>query len=195
MTADVWLKGRRVDLAEITKREHVIETYELHHDGANLWNVRVPVTQSFDQFAATFQQGILRDFMLKEAGSERLIGYVWSYNYAPDNGTCYVGMIVRPDVIGTVAWYLEGLALFLDFLFANWPLRKVWFEALEHSAEQFQHGLARVGTHEGRLREVAWYGDRYEDMLYWSITRQQWQESPLSRGRTFDRRRRADATQ
>jgi len=191
VAADIWLRGRRAALAEVLTDQQVEAMYLLHHDGQNLWTVRVPTVEPLKQFAATFQQGILRDFaVLDGANGDRPIGYVWAYRY--DQGTCYIGMIVRPDVIGPYAWYLEGLALFLDFLFANWPLRKVWLEALEHSADQFRHGLERVGHYEGRLSEVAWYGDRYEDLLVWSIGRQEWQDSPLSAGRTFDPRR-ADA--
>jgi hypothetical protein len=72
----------------------------------------------------------------------------------------HVAMVVRPDRAGR-SWALEGAALFIDYLFANWDFRKLYAEVVDFNLTQFASitDLPAFAV-EGRLTEHEYYGER-----------------------------------
>lgn len=65
----------------------------------------------------------------------------------------------------------EGMALFLSYLFANFPYRKVYAEVPESNMSLFWNDFAQV---EGTLKEYLFHNGHFADMHLVSILREQW---------------------
>jgi RimJ/RimL family protein N-acetyltransferase len=67
-----------------------------------------------------------------------------------------------------------GLALFLEYVFTCWDLRKLYMQLPEYNYEQFASGAERFFVVEGRQREHTFFGGRHWDQLTLAIYRQTW---------------------
>ncbi|HEY0638399.1 MAG TPA: hypothetical protein VGD67_12195 [Pseudonocardiaceae bacterium] len=127
--------------------------------------------------------GALALFVVERADGP--IGIVSAYQADHRNGHCRVAAArLSADEAGDGS-FLAGLALFLEYLFTGWPLRKVYLETPEFTLPQFasavDRGILRV---EARLEEFMFLADRYWDVLFLSASRSSWTEflgTPLAR--------------
>jgi RimJ/RimL family protein N-acetyltransferase len=71
-------------------------------------------------------------------------------------------------------WVLEGQALFVEYVFASFPLRKLYGEVAAFNFAQFASGAGRLFTVEGRLQDHEWHFGRYWDVIILSLTRESW---------------------
>ena len=70
-----------------------------------------------------------------------------------------------------------GASLFLTYVFAYFPFRKLYAEIFEYN-ENSRRIAEKLGFKlVGRLRNHVWYGDRFWDALHFSLTREDWSRS------------------
>lgn len=119
--------------------------------------------------------GVHAQYMIELASNREPIGYTSSYGYS-DQGYCYLGLWAKPEAWRT-GLAVEGAAIFVDYLFANWPLRKIYCEMLDVAAESIGSGIGRYLVEEGRLREHEYFAGGYHDLMFLSIYRSTWVDS------------------
>jgi hypothetical protein len=136
------------------------------------WRFR-GATPSPEEFTASFWQGVLAQFIVDDAQKRGPLGLVVAYRADMRNGFAYGGfMSGHSTVIGSPI--VDGFIVFLSYLFATWPLRKVYFEVPEYNLRGLQSGLDRYCVVEGRLVAYDFHDGRYWDMVIASLSRDAW---------------------
>jgi len=72
---------------------------------------------------------------------------------------------------------IMGVALFVDYLFTCFDLRKLYMEVPEYNFAPFATGVDRFFSIEGRLRQHRFYGGEYWDELILAVHRDQWRNA------------------
>jgi len=72
--------------------------------------------------------------------------------------------------------FIEGVALFIDYIFTSWNFRKLYIESGELNVPQFGSGIGWLIEEEGRLRQHRYFGGRFWDEYIMSIYREKWDE-------------------
>lgn len=137
------------------------------------WRYR-GTTPSPERFVADLWNGVLAQFLVESPEPRRRAGLVVAYNTDLANGTVFLGVLID-NTFHRKVWPLEGVMLFVDYLFRNWAIRKVYAEAPEFSASHFSSGAKELFEEEGRFREHQYFQGRYWDYIYYSLTRKRWE--------------------
>ena len=125
------------------------------------------------EFVEQLWRGALALFVVERAGTP--VGVLSAYQADHRNGHCRVAA-ARLDPDGSMdTSFMSGFGLFLEYLFAGWPFRKLYLETPEFNLGQFasavDRGIFRV---EARLEEFVFLADRYWDVLFLSVDRDSW---------------------
>lgn len=164
-------QGRRVRLVPLTGA-HQAEALDLFTRGSNLTQFRFRgTTPSPESFARLLWDRVLCQFAVSEEG--RMVALVSAFEADMRNRHVHVAVVSRPDAPPGMG--LEGLALLIEHLFAEFDFRKVYAEVMEPNAAAFRSGLERVVAVEGRLVDHEYMAGDYQDMLILSITRERWE--------------------
>jgi RimJ/RimL family protein N-acetyltransferase len=132
------------------------------------WRTR-GTTPSPPDFQVMLWRGVLCQFLIVRSSDGEPLGLISAYNADFRNQTAYLAILMRDHRGGSI-WTLDGIALFLNYLFANFDLRKVYAETSELSSWTFASGAGRYFEVEGTLREHEYYGGRYWDtyvLAFW----------------------------
>jgi hypothetical protein len=70
----------------------------------------------------------------------------------------------------------RGLLLTLDYLFAGWPLRKIYFDIPAYNVAQIGRALRTRLSDEGVLREHIYLNDQFHDLRIAALYRDRWRE-------------------
>lgn len=167
------LVGTRVALRVISGADYeFIRRLEYHPNHIVTYRQR-GVTVSPEQHALSLWQGVLVQFMICDRRNGKPLGLVAAFNYDARNSHVHFAVVLVPEA-SRKGWPLEGVALFIDYLFQTFPLRKLYSEVLEFNVRQFGSALSVIFEEEGRLREHEYYDGRYWDRLILSISRKGW---------------------
>ena len=139
------------------------------------WRYR-GATPSPERFVADLWSGVLAQFVVETPESRKRAGLVVAYNADLANGTVYLGVLID-NIHHRKVWPLEGVLLFVDYLFQNWTFRKVYAETTEFSAAHFSSGAKILFEEEGRFRDHQYFQGRYWDYIFYSLTRKRWDEN------------------
>ena len=186
------LEGSRVYLRPVTEADYGF-LFALSTDEATgyRWRFRGE-TPSPEGFTHAIWHNTIAQFIVCSNASDEPVGHVVGFNANMRHRHAHVAMVVRPDRAGR-SWALEGAALFIDYLFANWDFRKLYAEVVDFNLAQFASitDLPAFAV-EGRLTEHEYYGERYWDVVVVALRREGWQEFMAeTRARRAARRERA----
>jgi len=131
-------------------------------------------TPSPDRFIATLWEGVLAQFVVSQNKTNTGVGLVTTYGVNLRDQYAHIAFVTSPEYVGT-GLTLEGLALFVDYLFRLWPLRKLYAEAVEYNYSQFSRGSNRYFKREGILRDQLHYAARYWDVHVLALYRRDWE--------------------
>jgi RimJ/RimL family protein N-acetyltransferase len=107
------------------------------------------------------------------------LGVVQMYRLTGNHGWAYYREFF-PEECSRTLHVFEATALFLDHLFARYPIRKLYAEILAYN-EQAVGKLKQAGFREEmRLKGDAWYGKTYVDYVYLGIFREEWADRRLA---------------
>ncbi len=165
------LCGHWVELEPLVP-EHYEFVLRASYAGGNLvrWRFRGR-TVSPEDFVRALWSGVLTQFVVVRRRDRMSLGLVSAYNADLRNGFAYVSVLLDPRAQRR-GWPLEGLALFIDLLFATEPIRKLYFETSEPlSRERLLSGLVHE---EGRLQDHERWPDGYRDMKVLAVYRGDW---------------------
>jgi hypothetical protein len=133
-------------------------------------------TPSPEEFRASLWNKTLVQFVAQNQQSGRICGLVGCYNANLRNGVGYLSALAAPSAIGS-GDVIRGMALLISYLFANWPLRKLYFESPESSLDRFASLIGDVFREEGRLSEFLYScPGRYEDVVIASVCEERWRK-------------------
>jgi hypothetical protein len=137
------------------------------------WRYR-GATPSPERFVADLWSGVLAQFLIETPEPRKRAGLLVSYNADLANGTVYLGVLID-NAHHRKVWPMEGILLFVDYLFQNWTFRKIYAETTEFSAAHFSSGAKTLFEEEGRFRDHQYFQGRYWDYIYYALTRQRWE--------------------
>lgn len=144
----------------------------LEPSNAHRWRFRGR-TVPFPEFTQSFGAGSLADFAFAATDTNALVAYCSAYNYDPvaRHATFAVQRLDYDSRFGTAV--IESIALFLNYLFTNFHLRKAFAEIPEYNFALF--GLVDgVFAIKGRKSDYYWHGDRYWDEVTISTSETSW---------------------
>jgi RimJ/RimL family protein N-acetyltransferase len=116
---------------------------------------------------------VLAQFLVITRTEGRPVAIASAYNLDPLNRFAYISLARLPHAEPRRC-VLEGMLLFVDYVFACWPLRKLYAEAIEFNLEQFASGSGRSFRTEARLVERTFYAGRFWDVLIIAVDRASW---------------------
>lgn len=108
--------------------------------------------------------------------SQQMCGTVSAYQPSFRDGTAFIGVMFRPSLHRT-GMGIAAVARYVDLLFREWPLRKLYGEVAQFNYASFASGAGRYFEVEGRLRDHMLLGGRYWDVHLITITRSRWEEA------------------
>jgi RimJ/RimL family protein N-acetyltransferase len=107
-----------------------------------------------------------------EAGGE-LVGRCGMFGFDELARNAEVGLGFGPDHRGK-GYGREVLALLLDFGFTHRNLHRVWLQCTATNERALRAYRAAGFVEEGRMREHAWVGGAYVDMVRMAVLRAEW---------------------
>jgi hypothetical protein len=132
------------------------------------------VTPSPDEQVRLLWQNVLCHFVVESHDQVR-IAVVTCYQADLRNGHAFIAVLADPRVRHPLV-LRDGMLLFLDHLFGNFPFRKLYAEASETTIGDFSSAFGKVVEVEGRLVDHLLWQGRYLDWYYLSIRRDRWLE-------------------
>jgi RimJ/RimL family protein N-acetyltransferase len=174
------MSGRRVRLERLAAR-HLPNLYRIATDPAtaHLWPL-VGATVGADELGPfLWGQGALQ-FAMTRRDSGEAVGLIQGVDEDLRSETIGLGLLVDP-ALWQSGWPLEGVVLFLDYLFSGLGYRKVYCHMPASTLEKIGDGalgvyLTREATYTRHLRA----GDGYEDLHVLSLHRDNW-DAPRAR--------------
>jgi len=133
---------------------------------------------------------VVRDFVAEQAKDKdspnfaieadgRFIGDCGLFNSDRRSGTAEVGIGIGDRAYWGRGYGREALSLLVDYGFRMQNFRKLWL-TVHGSNERAIRSYCAVGfVEEGRLREQAWSGGRYEDILLMALFRSDFPSATL----------------
>jgi RimJ/RimL family protein N-acetyltransferase len=138
-----------------------------------LWRFR-GATPTNEMFRNSLEHGVSAHYVLVDRRGQG-VGYVMAIDVDPVGGVGNVGVIAEPRAWST-GLGLIGFAMFVEYLFAVHPFRKLYADTVEYSYRRFASGADKYFVIEGVLRAHHYYDGRYWDKIILAITRERWRE-------------------
>jgi RimJ/RimL family protein N-acetyltransferase len=113
---------------------------------------------------------VLSLMIVESLETQRPLGSVAIYNADFRNGHAKLAASLSPFGSSSRA-FLEGLEIFIRYMFGAFPFRKLYGEVLEANLEQFANGPFSI---EGRLKEHTYCEGRYQDLIHIALYREEW---------------------
>jgi RimJ/RimL family protein N-acetyltransferase len=167
------LAGRRVHLRAVQASDYEF-LYQLAVDErtAPHWRYRGPPPRP-EAFVTDLWNGVLTQFIVERKDQSERLGLVTAYDAAARDGHCHIAALFRPD---TRIWPLEGMFLFINYLFAEYAFRKLYGEVIEYNLDQFASAIGRWLEPEGVLRGHELHGGRYWDVHVLALWRERFEQ-------------------
>jgi len=167
------LEGRRVLLRPVGVSDHAwLYLLSTHEENAFRWRYRGD-TPSPEVFLRSLWDQVLVQLVVEERSTKQPVGLVVAYGADFQNSHVQVAVLLDPSV-QRQAWPHEAVILFVNYLFINWNLRKLYAEALGFNYQQFASGAGRIFRVEAKLREYHYWDGRYWDKFIFACTREDW---------------------
>ena len=174
------LVGRRVRL-QLIGQEHYAFLHRLNVQPAEGFRWRHQGrTPSPEETIKSLWNGTLAQFIVETADGSAPLGLVNAHNADHRNRVASFALVATPEARGTTLM-LDGLFIFMNYLFQNWPFRKLYAEVLEYNFAQFRGSGPGLYVIEGCLRQHNYYADRYWDKYILAVYRDTWED----RGRRY----------
>lgn len=71
--------------------------------------------------------------------------------------------------------FLDGVALFVDYVFSTWPFRKIYLEVPSYNLSQLGSQVGGLLAEEGRLLDHVWLNGRTWDLHLLALYQSSWQ--------------------
>lgn len=132
-------------------------------------------TLSPEEFRRALFEGVLAQFVVVDEPTGALIGLVVAYEHHPDAAHCSVGF-QRATTAEGPATTVEGLALFIDYLFTTFRLERIRAEIPEYNLPVLGGLVESLCEIEGRRQGYYWHNGRAWDQVLIALSRQRWEQ-------------------
>lgn len=130
-------------------------------------------TVSFREFSESLSVGALAQFSFASTSTNRLVAFCSAYNYDSVARHCTFA-VQRLDFDSAYdTAIIESVALFLNYLFRTFNLRKVFADLPEYNYSYFG-AVEGVFEREADKRDYYWHANRYWSEITISTTREAW---------------------
>jgi RimJ/RimL family protein N-acetyltransferase/acyl carrier protein len=177
------LEAPHVFLKAVTPDDYLLlQLVETSSEVAPRWRFR-GATPSPEQWSQALWQGVLAQFVVVAKSDARPVGFVSAFQASFQDGHARVAAL-KFDQSRRSPLMMMGLAVFLDYVFACWDLRKLYVELPEYNFAPIASGTGRVFEVEARLRDHSFLAGELWDELVLAIYRDAWRAhgSALLRG-------------
>jgi hypothetical protein len=123
--------------------------------------------------------GVQVAMLVRRKQTDERVALVQLFNVNTADRHGYLSVAVASEYQRS-GWPLEGVALFLDYVFCCFPLRKIYIEQSAAVGERVE-GLRRVLSEEGVLREHEFRFGRLNDVHIFACYREFWKETIRAR--------------
>lgn len=172
-------RTNRVQLAPLDAR-HFGPLYQAAVDPIDgyrwRWRGRTPSPEEFQQ---TLHSGVKTQFVV-ESDVGDLIGLVVAYDEDPACKHAFVGFqrAGRRDV--APGGMVEGMGLFVSFLFSTFPYERVLFDLPEYNLPLIDGCAPALVTAEGSITDYFHHAGRQWDRCFLSIRRSDWEPAAVA---------------
>ena len=171
----VTLRGRHVVLQPVRTQDYeALRVAELHEDLVPLWRFQ-GATPSPEEWVQRLWHGVLAQFTVLSLLDRSPLGLVCVYGANFQHRFAYLAA-AKFDVHSRSPGFVEGLAMFISYLFKSFDFRKIYLETNELNFEQFRSALGLAFREEARLREHRYFGGRYWDQYIFALYRESWEQ-------------------
>ncbi len=125
---------------------------------------------SRDAFLSSLWTGVLVQLLVVDRKSRSPLGLVVAYNADQRHGFAYLASVMVPEADGS-GLGVAALDVFVGYLFATWPLRKLYAEIPEYNVDRLGNRIGYLLKEEGRLRAHSFYGGFWWDQVIVAIYR------------------------
>ncbi|MDA8103513.1 MAG: GNAT family protein [Nitrospiraceae bacterium] len=122
----------------------------------------------YEVFERALHTNVLAQFVVVLTRSPKtVIGQVAAYDGNLQDGTAWLAVAADPRAGAGV---LEAAMLFIRYLFAHYPLRKLYVDTPSFNLPQFASAAAEgLLVEEGRLRDHQYFDNRYWDRIIYAL--------------------------
>jgi RimJ/RimL family protein N-acetyltransferase len=167
-------ESRRVTLRPLRPADtSVLYEASLNPRNAHRWRFRGR-TPSPEVFQAQLYHSVFAQLGVSLVGTDRLVGLVSCYDENLAAGHAKFAF-QRCGSYGDGGEMVEGMALFLNYVFDHWPFRKLYAELPEYNLPLVDGLIGTVLKTEGVMREFEFYNGTRWDLHGLSLSRHDWE--------------------
>ena len=130
----------------------------------------------YEAFAAKVWEDTLVNLLVVPEATGQPVSWASITSVDLHSGYASGAVVVDPDKPTTAAVGPRTVFLLLRYIFAVYPLRKIYFESPEYAAHDFRTALGTLMKVEGTLTEHLYYGGDYWDKHILAVTAKTWAE-------------------
>ena len=128
--------------------------------------------KEFDGWLDNLLRDFYHEFFLIEDDEGKIAGIIYSYHISLENGHCYISVYICPEYQGVGVGASAGIR-FLDYLFRNYPLRRIYTEVYAYNKKSLESQKSCGLTITGRIPEYRYYNNSYHDLILMTISREE----------------------
>jgi RimJ/RimL family protein N-acetyltransferase/acyl carrier protein len=168
-------RGPRVVLRPVREVDHAsLYRMATSGDGAYRWRLRA-LAPSEPDLHSVLWDAVLVQLAVARIGRPTPIGLVQAFRASPQ-GYAFLSVLLEEGARGKGLGF-EALALFVDHLFDNFPLRRLYAEAGAFDEADLLRGTGRWFEEHARLPgQLFWQGERW-DLLILGVERAAWRRA------------------
>jgi len=125
-----------------------------------------------EQFVENLWAGVVAQFVVERRATGQPLGLVSCYAADARNRIAHLAVLFDPDADTGRRWRIEGVLLFVNYLFEAFDLRKLYAEVPAFNLDEIRSGIGRLFEEEGRLIDHEYLGGRYWDMHLLALHRE-----------------------
>ena len=166
------LRGRRTQLRLISEADYeYLYFLSLDPEIGHRWRHRGE-TPSPEAFVRMLWHNVLVQFLITDKEGAP-IGHAFAYDANQRDGHASIAILVDGGHRGQ-GWTLESMTLFVNYVFAVWNFRKLYFDSIDFNYQSFASGAGRYFREEGCLRDHTFYDGKYVDKYILALYRDDW---------------------
>lgn len=131
-------------------------------------------TPSPETVAQSLWQSTLCQFIVEGVVDRSRYGLVTAYDADFSNGFASLGLLRLSDRKPRGETF-EGLFHIIEYLFATWNFRKLYFEVPGFNEAQLVGLDQEIAIEEGRFRDHLYWNNKWWDMITLALYREQWE--------------------
>lgn len=138
-------------------------------------NVHINTEVDFEAWLLSqCRSNYLEFYVVHASDTGKPVGFVYAYDYRPDDGHCRICVHIAHGYRSTGAGALAA-AHFIGLLFRSYPLRKVYSAVYGFNTASLQGNMKAGFVEEARLPEYRYYEGKYWDLVLCSMSREAYQ--------------------